>query len=146
MFINPQLMANREISWQLHLAGTARFCDYFVPIRRVLRAASLPQHLADRGQPHLGNVLMFAGIIVIVQFEFCCSFITRHYGCYSGLHTCLSMVNIGRLLLDPNFKKISSIGKYLRLIVMYCTTPTAESQPCLSYSVLTTQVPLVDTF
>ena len=78
MFINPQLMANREISWQLHLAGTARFCDYFVPIRRVLRAASLPQHLADRGQPHLGNVLMFAAIIVIVQFEFRCSFITRH--------------------------------------------------------------------
>ena len=29
------------------------------------------------------------------------------------------MVNIGRLLLDPNFKKISSIGEYLRLIVMY---------------------------
>ena len=29
------------------------------------------------------------------------------------------MVNIGRLLLDPNFKIILSIGKYLRLIVMY---------------------------
>ena len=36
------------------------------------------------------------------------------------LHACLRMVNIGRLLLDPNFKKISSVGgEYLRLIVMY---------------------------
>ena len=34
-------------------------------------------------------------------------------------YACIRMVNIGRLLLDPNFKKISSIGEYLRLIVMY---------------------------
>ena len=34
-------------------------------------------------------------------------------------HVSIRMVNIGRLLLDPNFKKISSIGEYLRLIVMY---------------------------
>jgi len=33
---------------------------------------------------------------------------------------CLRMVNIGRPLLDPNFKNISSVGgEYLRLIVMY---------------------------
>ena len=35
-------------------------------------------------------------------------------------HTCLRMVNIGRPLLDPNFKNISSVGgEYLRLTVMY---------------------------
>ena len=35
-------------------------------------------------------------------------------------HACLRMVNIGRPLLDPNFKNISSVGgEYLRLIVMY---------------------------
>ena len=34
-------------------------------------------------------------------------------------HACIRMVNIGRLLLDPNFKKISYIGEYLKLIVMY---------------------------
>ena len=34
-------------------------------------------------------------------------------------HACIRMVNIGRLLLDPSFKKTSSIGEYLRLIVKY---------------------------
>ena len=29
------------------------------------------------------------------------------------------MVNISRLLLDTNFKKILSIGEYSRLIVLY---------------------------
>ena len=34
-------------------------------------------------------------------------------------HACIRMVNIGRLLLDTNFKKILSIGEYSRLIVLY---------------------------
>ena len=47
------------------------------------------------------------------------SHLESHYVGTCSDHACIRMVNIGRRLLDPNFKKISSIGEYLRLIVMY---------------------------
>ena len=48
----------------------------------------------------------------------------------SFAHACIRMVNIGRLLLDTNFKKISSVGgEQLRLIG--CIIYLLESQPKL---------------